>query len=426
MKYRCLGNDIFLLESHCKDTNIVYAPLKKKMFYAQDVSADEIESSFENILKNSIPKTDLEKRFVDILTTKDSKIQKHEKFGTKIDSTVLLLTEACNLACTYCYAREQHSTDTITKEKLKTTIEFVLKNDSEKQHFSFIGGGEPFLKKDLLVWAVEYIRKHQKDKKITISVTTNATLLDNDTAKWLSKNKIHVGCSFDILPEIQNAQRPYASGKGSFADVKRSIDLLVKNDVSFGFRSTITRSAIETMPEMVMWVAENYSQIRQIGLEHVSMPGLTWNNYYKDFMTYFFVTKKIAESKNIYLKNSIVFSIKSLRNRFCGGEFCITPTGDIISCHRASNDKAAAFEQFKYGIANEKGVFVDEDKAKTVNMLYETKRLEQCEFCFAKYHCSSQCCNNKLTYSHQDFLELCNFTKEMVVRELEDKSKLFE
>lgn len=423
MKYKCLGNDIFLLESHCKDTNIIYAPLKKKMFYAQDVSANEIERSFENVLKNSIPKNDLEKRFVDILVAKNSEIQKDEYLGAKINSAVFLLTETCNLACIYCYAQEQHSCDSLTKEKLKNVIDFVIKNESKNKHISFMGGGEPCVKWDLLVWAVEYIREALGDK-ITITITTNATLLDKERAKWLAKNRIDVVCSFDILPEIQDVQRPYASGKGSFADAKKSIGLLAENRVVFGFRSTITRLAVEKMPEMVEYVAENYPQMKQVHFEHVSAQGLTWENYYSDFMKYFFNAKKVAAVKNIYLQNSITTSVKFLRNRFCGGKFCVTPTGDIVSCHRASNDKSTAFEQFKYGVVNEEDVFVDEDKAKAINALYETKRLEQCESCFAKYHCASQCTNNKLTYSEEDFAELCNFTKEMILRELEGKFNL--
>ncbi len=422
MKYKCLGNDIFLLESHCKDTNIIYAPLKKKMFYAQDVSVDELEKSFNNI----DDKTELGKRIKDFVASPNAKISKHPGFGVRKDHAVFLLTEACNLACVYCYASEQHSTDTLTKEKLKNTIDFVLNSDSKRKHFSFIGGGEPCVKWDLLVWAVEYIREKQGNTKVSIGVTSNTTLLNEERVKWLAKNRVHVGCSFDILPEIQDAQRPYASGKGSFADVKKSIGLLAKNKVGFGFRSTITRLAVEKMPEMVEYVAENYPQIKQIHFEHVSAPGLTWDNYYKDFMTYFFKAKKVAAAKNIYLKNSTITSVKTLRNRFCGGEFCVTSTGDIVSCHRVSNDKAAAFERFKYGVVNEEGVFVDEDKAKAVNALYEKKRLEQCESCFAKYHCASQCNNNKLTYSEEDFAELCNFTKEMILRELEDKSNLEE
>lgn len=424
MNYKCLGTDIYLLKSNCRSTHIIYAPRKRKMFYSQDVSADEIERSFENVLKNSIPKNDLENRFADILETEDSEILKNDEFGINMSRTVFLLTEACNLACVYCYAHDQHSCDSLTQDKLKNAIDFVVKNDSENIHISFIGGGEPCVKWDLLVWGVEYIRKLQYDKKITISITTNVTLLNEERVKWLAKNRVHIGCSFDILPEIQDAQRPYASGKGSFADVKQKIDLLKTNKISFGFRTTVTHLAIEKMPEMVEYVAENYPMIRRINLEHVSASGLTWENYYKDFMNYFFEAKKVADKKNIYLKNSITTSVKSLRNRFCGGEFCVTPTGDIVSCHRASNSKAGAFEQLKYGMVNNDAVTVNEDKLKSVNACYENRRLEKCNSCFAKYHCASQCCNNKLSYSEQDFLELCNFTQEMILRELEGKANL--
>lgn len=420
MKYLSLGNEIFLLESHLKNTQIIYAPLKRRFFYTKDVEAVEIEKSF----KNDRYHTDLDKRISDLISTQDAKIKKYYGFGMEKRHTVFILTEACNLACSYCYAHEQHSAETLTKVKLKNTIDYILSSGTRGKHFSFIGGGEPCVKWELLVWAVEYIRKQQKDQKVSISLTTNTTLLNAERIQWLVKNQVHIGCSFDILPEIQNIQRPYPSGKGSFVDVKNSIDLLVENGADFGFRTTITKAAIAKMPEMVEYVSNNYQKIRKIHLELVTMPGLTWENYYQAFMNYFFKAKAVAKRKNIYLKNSVINSTQSVRNRFCGGEFCVTPSGDIVACHRNSNDRALAFEQLKYGVVSNDGVLIDETKMKSVGDLYEQKRLMECETCFAKYHCNSQCCSNKLAYSDDDFAELCNFTKEMILCELEERANL--
>ena len=63
----------------------------------------------------------------------------------------LILTNACNLACTYCY--EQHNRDfgRFTNESLLEAYNFLLNSsDHEKKIFQFFGG-EPLIHKDLIL-----------------------------------------------------------------------------------------------------------------------------------------------------------------------------------------------------------------------------------------------------------------------------------
>ncbi|MCP4575489.1 MAG: hypothetical protein GY846_04305 [Deltaproteobacteria bacterium] len=65
---------------------------------------------------------------------------------------------------------------------------------------------------------VDYARKrtHEVDKKASFHTTTNGTLLDEKQINFIRDQDIKVMISFDGPWEIQDAQRPFAGGKGPY------------------------------------------------------------------------------------------------------------------------------------------------------------------------------------------------------------------
>lgn len=62
----------------------------------------------------------------------------------------LLLTESCNLACSYCYAKATtHKFSPMPHEVIKGAIDLVIENAKTHKYrtaeFRFLGGGEPTL-----------------------------------------------------------------------------------------------------------------------------------------------------------------------------------------------------------------------------------------------------------------------------------------
>lgn len=130
---------------------------------------------------------------------------------------VIILSQMCNLACSYCYAQDARSKDVLEKEKLKVAIDSHFDWKSNKLHFSFIGGGEPTLTWELLVWAINYIRSIDAGtRNVSIGVTTNGTLLNDERINFLKENKVRIGLSFEILPDVQSTQRCFSDNRNSF------------------------------------------------------------------------------------------------------------------------------------------------------------------------------------------------------------------
>lgn len=97
----------------------------------------------------------------------------------------VILTNACNLACTYCY--EQHNRDfgRFTNESLLESYNFLLNSsDHEKKIFQFFGG-EPLIHKDLILGFLrehkDYLEANSKGwTKQYVSCVTNGLLITQD------------------------------------------------------------------------------------------------------------------------------------------------------------------------------------------------------------------------------------------------------
>ncbi|NLI09609.1 MAG: radical SAM protein [Elusimicrobia bacterium] len=147
----------------------------------------------------------------------------------EIKKIKLALTSSCTLACNHCKI-EKNKDITLDFDKAKSGID-ILFNSPGKYKRLEIYGGEPFLKFDLMKKIVSYAKKRiaVKKKKLSISVATNATLLDNDKISWIKDNHINVSVSFSGSEESHNYNRMYSNGRGSFSSVSKKIDFLIKN-----------------------------------------------------------------------------------------------------------------------------------------------------------------------------------------------------
>jgi len=90
--------------------------------------------------------------------------------------------DRCNLQCRHCY-QEGHESRELDEEKLltiATILERTLVKWDRKGRVS-LTGGEPFLKKDLLLKLLEFFEV--SDTFYWMGILTNGTLIDGDIAK---------------------------------------------------------------------------------------------------------------------------------------------------------------------------------------------------------------------------------------------------
>ena len=97
----------------------------------------------------------------------------------------LLLTQACNLACRYCYIiKDKHS---ISAENARKAVDFIFSNSQEGEPID-IGffGGEPLLEFSRLREITEMIEKHPlfPFREVVLQVITNGTIFSDEIAAF--------------------------------------------------------------------------------------------------------------------------------------------------------------------------------------------------------------------------------------------------
>jgi len=143
---------------------------------------------------------------------------------------ILQVTQNCNLRCSYCtysglYKTRTHSSDSMSVEVAEKAIDFFIKRakDSKTVTISFYGG-EPLLNMCLIKHCVSYIESRYYGKKIDYAITTNGTLLDENSIPYLAEKRFHLLISIDGPKEIHDKHRRFAdSGNGTYSIIMDNV-----------------------------------------------------------------------------------------------------------------------------------------------------------------------------------------------------------
>jgi|GEM_PF-597106 len=153
------------------------------------------------------------------------------------------ITSRCNFSCKHCLNRgiPAYQDDLTTEELLKVIDQ--MKEIGVKSLSLF--GGEPLLQPDFKK-IVEYINK----AGISISLNTNATLVDRPMAKWLKAHKINGavvsfdGSSSKVMDRIR--------GEGAFINCLKGISALVTEGLSVLLSVTLNKINYQDIRNMVL------------------------------------------------------------------------------------------------------------------------------------------------------------------------------
>jgi len=155
---------------------------------------------------------------------------------------MLLLTDACNLDCAYCYRGKKSNSQSMPFEIAEEVLVWA---GASKDYFHVqLTGGEPLLYPELIEKIAKFIYKNKFPA--TIGIQTNGTLLDKAIVKLLKKYKIQVSISIDGPPEIQETL------KGKANEVFANLKVLAENEISFKVTSVITHLNLKFLPKLLL------------------------------------------------------------------------------------------------------------------------------------------------------------------------------
>lgn len=276
-------------------------------------------------------------------------------YKNNLKMIILQVTQNCNLRCQYCvysgsYVNRVHNNKRMSLETAKQAIAFLARNSGNSKDIS-IGfyGGEPLLEFDLIKQVVSYAEDLFVGKKVSYSMTTNATLLDVEKARYMYENNFDITVSLDGPKEAHDSNRIFASSnKGTFDKIMQNLEV-IKNEIP-EFIHKIGFNAVIDLKQNVSCSSDfflNYDTVKGLNVtsnyindvskkeEEQINPELIAVSYYEIFKVYIYACRK--ERFHQYkptLYSSEMSSLKQMVvDRFVGKNVYagrITPGGQCL------------------------------------------------------------------------------------------------
>jgi uncharacterized protein len=380
--------------------------------HAQDTLVDELSDRFavDELLETLEELTEI-RAIGDPDAPKDEAPNDLPPPDFPLNTMVLNVTNKCNLACTYCYEYgEDKIVDTqygkqpkfMSDETAEESIEFLLEQSRAQPsaHCTFFGG-ETLLNFPVLQKTVAYARRRAEEegKRITFSLTTNATLLQPEIIRWLADNDIGVTISIDGPKPVQDGLRVFHNGRGTYDVVLPKIKELLATHRSrpIGARVTLTQKHLN--------VLEIYRHLtEEIGFFEVGLAPVTTAEHRDYAIT--------PESKNRMLEQfeelaqewlehalldehhgftNVTDTIEEIHKGVskaygCGaglGLMGVATDGEVSLCHRFAGSEEHTIGSVTGGI--------DREKQETFLVDHHIAEKTDCHRCWARPICSGGC-----------------------------------
>ena len=138
----------------------------------------------------------------------------------------LKVAEVCNIECTYCYfffggdeSFESHPAY-ISQKTIKDVAEFLARtarmSGVEEVQIDFHGGEPLMLKKQRFDEMCKTLKEHLDFVDLTLSVQTNAMLIDDDWVALLGKHDVSIGVSLDGPRDYNDEYRIDHKKRGTY------------------------------------------------------------------------------------------------------------------------------------------------------------------------------------------------------------------
>lgn len=340
----------------------------------------------------------------------------------------LLPNHACNFQCRYCYSAQGRSQTMIDRKKLQQALDFFInpvRLEPQKIKLFISGGGEPLLKWEDTLFAIVYAHERALQYGFTLwtTIITNGSIINEKIVDVLKKYKCGICVSFEVFEEFQNNLR------GHYTKVSKVLTEYGQSGIPVSLNSTITAISVSMMKDMVGKLCSDYSFVTDYTLEPVTDHTLfdspaAMKIFYQQFSKNYFDLKKEYSQTKIKLWCTLDVMMVTKKLRYCPGKLCLTPHATFSICHCVSSEQEERYEKCVYGKITDDGVVFDMEKFKqliNINVLHR----EKCRDCFAKWNCGGECMTRQDQYPEEYMEEVCNFNRQWLITQLEERYGCF-
>jgi uncharacterized protein len=310
-------------------------------------------------------------------------------------------------------------------ETARRAIDFVAANAVAAGAPSFAvdyhGAGEPAMHRRLLEESHLYARGVARSCGLRLRsfITTNGALAADKRA-WIVSHLDGANLSFDGLPEVQDANRRFPSGRGSSDIVLATLRAFDRAGFRYSIRMTVTAGTVSRLAQSVEFICRRFRP-RAIQVEPLYRMGRGRDAADAEtgaFIEAFRAARRTSDKAARLLRFSGA-RLGMLTNRFCGvanDNFCVSPAGNISACHEVADEHQPFAGRFFYGRPSAGASGYDFDETiYTALRAHTVDRLEYCRGCFAKWSCAGDCYHKAL---HSDPAEFAGAGRCEIIRAL--------
>lgn len=363
------------------------------------------------------------------------------------NNVMLILTDGCNLRCTYCYekSRTYRSTQRMSWPTARRAIDQFLQQLPEHAERSIITffGGEPTLAFDLIKKGVAHSFPHSsigqsRGKGYSYVINTNGTVLTEEMYQFYGRlgKRLNLRVSADGFKEGHDATRKLSNGRGSWALLEKNFAYYRKLKENFGVDihiiSTINKASYRDIYRNLTRLHEFTGM--QIGCLFVHED--PWAP--ADFDE---LSEQILQLKDYSLRHRIAMPLCRTQwpktptsepergGPICGAgvsAYTVTPQGDLFACHRCRYNELGD----EFWLGNLETGLQPQRVARMRELNNIRKMPEKCEHCLpvVREKCHPCLASNKQAYGacHRVSEAYCQFMQSLharvVAREGRDKA----
>lgn len=331
-----------------------------------------------------------------------------------IKAICLNVIHGCNLRCKYCFADEGEyhgHKGVMSLDTAKKAIDYVIKRSGPRKNIEIdLFGGEPTMIMDTIKEIIKYARGNEAkwNKKIRFTMTTNATLLNDEMMEYMDKEMGNIILSLDGRKEVNDKVRVKPDGSGSYNDILPNIKKMISKRTkgkTFYVRGTFTRQNTDFYQDVMSMLNEGFREIsiepvvlekgHPLAIREEDIP-VIFDNYDKLYEEMLRRKREGKDEFTFYHFNIDLQGGPCVYKRIsgCGAGFeyvAITPQGDVYPCHQFVGK-----EEYKLGSV------YDDTYNKELSKKFKHAHIynkPKCRDCWARFYCSGGCQANNVNFN---------------------------
>jgi len=357
-----------------------------------------------------------------------------ERLSGPRNGLMLSVASGCNLACKYCYCgvcRDKlPNKGLMSVETALRAVEklFTAADPKQSVRITFFGG-EPLLNKPVIARVVARCNAlaAERGTKAGFSITTNGTLLDDDTVEMLNGD-FGLMVSLDGPKELHDRQCPTRDGEGSFDRATEGIRRLMKKRGRVTVRCTMAHPAPDAMKLIRFFADFGFSRIVLGTVRNPAFPSAcdfteednrTFDRAMETEILPWMLAEKAAGREPIYNPFDEIADfqgekehpekVRGLRCGACHSAMAVAPDGTLYPCHRFVGMEAWTIGTLESG--------PDPERCKRFWRRHRECMKARCGTCWAYRVCGGPCpweiARADGTFALSDFLckETCNWIR---------------